>query len=85
MSGGEAPSDAAIEAVIRRLADARAPGTFCPSEVARGLAGEWRGLMPRVREVASGMAGIVATQGGAEVDARGSRGPIRLGLRPPSP
>ena len=70
--------DAAIREAIRGLAEAR-EGTFCPSEVARALSDDWRPLMDDVRRVASGMDGIVATQGGAPVDAVRAHGPIRLG------
>lgn len=55
--------------------------SLCPSEVAKALTSDWRGLMPEVREVAAGMSEIVATQGGVEVDPRTARGPIRLRLR----
>ena len=75
------PDDAEIARAIRDMAEARGAGTLCPSEVARALAEDWRPLMGRVRAVAAGMPGIVATQGGAEVDAVAARGPIRLGLR----
>ena len=50
-----AHSDAAIEAALRGLLEARAPKSLCPSEVARSLSAderEWRALMPAVRAVA---------------------------------
>ena len=76
-----APDDATIAAEIRARAKARGTGrTLCPSEVARALAIDWRPLVPRVRQVAAGLTGIVATQRGAPVDAAAARGPIRLGL-----
>jgi hypothetical protein len=75
-------TDAAIACALREMALARAGRTFCPSEVARGLAAEWRPLMPRVREVAAGCPWLVATQRGALVDAVAARGPIRLSLAP---
>lgn len=74
-----------IEQCVREMAQARGPAkTVCPSEVARALAGErdFRPLMPHVREAAAVLAErgeIAVTQGGAPVDARTARGPIRLG------
>ena len=73
-----------IARAIRVLVGARAPKTICPSEVARALESDeeaWRALMPAVREVAAGMADIVATQKGVPVDPVTARGPIRLALR----
>ena len=71
-----------IRSVILDLALARGRGrSFCPSEVARAVAEDWRGLMPEVRSVAATMPEILAMQGGVEVDARTARGPIRLRLR----
>ncbi|GMA31396.1 DUF3253 domain-containing protein [Litorihabitans aurantiacus] len=71
-----------IEAAIRTLADARAPRTTCPSDVARVVDGErWRSLMPLVREVAERLVcdgEIVVTQKGEPVDTPW-RGPIRIG------
>lgn len=55
--------------------------SLCPSEVAKAMSPNWRGLMPEVRAVAAGMPEIVATQRGVEVDPRTARGPIRLRLR----
>ena len=74
------PSDDAIEAELLRLARARR-ATFCPSEAARGLAEDWRPLMPEVRRVASRLGAegrLSATQRGAPVDPATARGPIRL-------
>ena len=72
--------DADIAREIARLAEDRGPGrTFCPSEVARALAADWRPLMPEVRRVAAGMEEIVVTQGGVPVDPEGAQGPVRLG------
>lgn len=68
-------------ALLARAAKAREGATFCPSEVARTLADDWRPLMPAVREAAARLADaglLVATQRGAAVDARSARGPIRL-------
>lgn len=73
-----------IAAEIARQVCVRGAGkTICPSEVARVLAEDWRGLMPVVREVAGEMAArgeIIVTQKGRVVDAAAARGPIRLGL-----
>lgn len=74
-----------IERRVLEMTRARGPGsTVCPSEVARALAGDrdFRPLMPHVREAAAVLAErgeIAVTQGGAPVDARTARGPIRLG------
>lgn len=74
-----------IEERIGALVDARGPEkTVCPSEVARDLAGggDFRELMPHVREAAAVLAGrgeLRVTQRGEPVDARTARGPIRLG------
>lgn len=59
--------------------------TVCPSEVARALAagGDWRPLMPHVREAAARLADrgeLVVLQRGEPVNARTASGPIRLGL-----
>jgi hypothetical protein len=72
--------EAAVRAAILALADRRR-GSFCPSEVARALSPAWRGLMPRVRQVAAAMQAeglIRATQRGVAVDPLAARGPIRL-------
>lgn len=48
------PTDETIAAAL--LAKAKARGrtkTFCPSEVARELAADWRPLMPRIRKIAA--------------------------------
>lgn len=76
------PSDETIAAAL--LAKAKARGrtkTFCPSDVARELAADWRPLMPRIRKVAA-MLPLAATQKGREVSAESAHGAIRLGLRP---
>lgn len=77
----DCPSDDLIQAVILQIATERAPKSLCPSEVARALSDEWRGLMPSVRRVASGLEQIAVTQKGAPVDAMTARGPVRLALR----
>ncbi|MEM9754712.1 MAG: DUF3253 domain-containing protein [Pseudomonadota bacterium] len=70
--------DARIAAALLALAEARgADRSFCPSEVARALAEDWRPLMPRIRQVAARLP-LRATQKGAPVDPRTARGPIRL-------
>lgn len=61
--------------------------SICPSEVARAMAPTaWRPLMASVREAAAKLAQrgeVVVTQKGKPVDARTSRGPIRI-ARPPA-
>ncbi|WP_283095211.1 DUF3253 domain-containing protein [Gymnodinialimonas ceratoperidinii] len=75
-------SDADIAAALMRMAaDRGADKTFCPSEVARALAEDWRPLMPEVRRVAATLP-LVATQGGDPVDPLTARGPIRLAQDP---
>ncbi|MEL6913904.1 MAG: DUF3253 domain-containing protein [Pseudomonadota bacterium] len=69
--------DEVIRAALRDMAAARAPRTFCPSEVARAVAGDWRPLMARVRTLAK-EEGLVATQKGRVVDPVAAKGPIRL-------
>ena len=76
------PSDEVIAAAMLDLALRRGRGkTFCPSEVARGLAAEWRPLMPLVRAVAAVHPDVEAVQKGVPVDPLAARGPIRLRLR----
>lgn len=78
------PDDAAIAAALMDLAHRRGRGaSLCPSEVARALGPDWRPLMPRVRDVAAGLAAagrLAATQRGVAVDPATARGPIRLRL-----
>ena len=72
----------ALRAAILDLALQRGRGkSFCPSDVARALAADWRPLMPEVRAVAAEMPEIMATQAGVEVDPLAAKGPIRLRLR----
>ena len=68
------------------LASARqGEATFCPSEVARSLGDDWRGLMPLVREVADELMAegvIECSQRGRIIpSATQAKGPIRLRLR----
>ena len=75
-------TDAAIEAAILALAEARGSGTFCPSEAARRVADDWRPLMYEVRRVAGTLVRrgeLGAFQAGQAVDPEEARGPIRLG------
>lgn len=72
-------------AILRLLAQRSEQASLCPSEVARHLAsdeGDWRGLMPAVRQAAAHLAAagtIRVTQGEQEVDIQGEvRGPVRL-------
>ncbi len=84
----EAPDPEAVAEQIMTLVHARGEGrTFCPSEVARRLATDWRPLMPLVREVAADLARagcLRATRRGQVVDPEASGGPVRLGLPPGS-
>jgi hypothetical protein len=82
-------TDAEIEAALLAIVHQRGPlSSACPSEVARQLLPNgWRGLMPRVRDVAASLAlrGLLEiAQGGKAVSPQGPwRGPIRVRL--PSP
>ena len=77
-------TDAEIIEKLTALAHDRGPDkTFCPSEVARALAGDWRPLMPRIRALATELP-LVATLRGQRVDPVTASGPIRLGLAPQS-
>lgn len=75
-------SDQQIREEIQRLAESRSSQkTFCPSEVARALAEDWRPLMDRVRviagqEVEAGR--LLVLQRGVAVEMASARGPIRL-------
>lgn len=82
------PTPRPTPADVLALAQRRGPEkTFCPSEVARALAADWRPLMPAVRAVANALVErgeLVCTQGGIVVDPRQARGPLRYRLpRPP--
>ena len=75
---------ARIVATARALLRHRAPGTICPSDVARVVGGEtWRSLMPAVRSVtfAAGDELEVRQRGQAVTDLETVRGPVRLALR----
>ena len=77
-------TDAAIRQALLDLAAERRHATFCPSEAARRLAGDWRPLMPRVRAVAADLIGenrLRCLQNGRTVDIQAARGPIRLSHR----
>ncbi|ABD56386.1 hypothetical protein Jann_3469 [Jannaschia sp. CCS1] len=75
-------TDDEIAVALLDLAARRGVGkSFCPSEVARALAEDWRPLMPDVRRVAAGLP-LVATQRGTLVDPLTARGPIRLAQDP---
>jgi hypothetical protein len=79
-------TDAALEAAILTLLDARGAGkTICPSEAARKVAGDdraaWEPLMEPARSAARRLVAagrILITQGGQVVDPSRARGPIRL-------
>ncbi|MFM9031572.1 MAG: DUF3253 domain-containing protein [Opitutaceae bacterium] len=72
-----------IRRVLLALAAERGPGaTFCPSEAALRLGGEWRGRMPAVRAAAAELAAkgaLACTQRGFPADPLRTRGPVRLG------
>ena len=73
-------TDDQMAEALMALAEARGSGkTFCPSEVARRLADDWRPLMPELRRIAATLP-LAATQKGEPVDPRQARGPIRLAL-----
>lgn len=74
------------DAIAGLLQGRQPPATICPSEAARALAPTgWRPLMPRVREVAVGMAsdGLLEIRQAGRAVSPGQplRGPIRL-VRP---
>lgn len=80
---GRLPVDRGLDALVLALLSARAPGaTICPSEVARRAErGEWRALMPRVREAVARLeaaGAVVVTQGGEPVALEDARGPYRV-------
>ena len=79
----ETDHDDRIAETIRAMVEVRAPGTTCPSDVARIVGGhEWRALMPAVRRVAQRLVeegDVVVTQKGEPVGPPW-RGPIRIGL-----
>lgn len=76
-----------LRAILLDLARRRGPGkTFCPSEAARALGGDWRARMGAVRAEAAILCEegrLVASQGGVAVNPFAARGPIRLGLPGP--
>lgn len=67
---------------LLELASSRHAGaTFCPSEVARALADDWRPLMPSVREAASILVQeglLICTQRGQPAHPTTTRGALRL-------
>ena len=71
--------------IVALLAERRPDVSICPSDVARSLSDDeatWRGLMPRIRDVAARLAddGVIrVTQGQTTIDLHQPvRGPIRL-------
>jgi hypothetical protein len=82
---GRSPHRDEIAAAIITLAGRRGrAASFCPSEVARAVATDWRPVMEKVRAVAGEMVAaglIVATQKGMPADLATARGAIRLRLR----
>ena len=77
--------DGRIRDELLRQVIARGAGkSICPSEVARALAPDWRGLMHRVRLVAFALAHerrIEILRKGVPVEPQAARGVIRLRLR----
>ena len=73
---------ARIVATARALLRHRAPGTICPSDVARVVGGEgWRALMPAVRSATYATDELEVRQHGEPVtDLERVRGPVRLAL-----
>lgn len=76
-----------VKATLFRLVQGRGPQkSVCPSEVARALEpGDWRPLMPLVRQAAAELAqqGLVqVTQEGKEVDPLAAKGPVRVRIKP---
>ncbi|MDB6137262.1 MAG: S-adenosylmethionine tRNA ribosyltransferase [Verrucomicrobiaceae bacterium] len=73
-----------IQEGLLRLAEERGTSkTFCPSEVARSLAKNWRPLMDAVRSCAGELVAqgrLVCTQKGKPADPLTTRGAIRLAL-----
>jgi hypothetical protein len=85
--GSVGEADRRLEEEILRLLGERGAGkTICPSEAARGVAGdgEWEGLMEAARAAGRRLVGegkIVVTQGGRVVDASTAKGAVRFRLR----
>ncbi len=84
MPPGSSPPcpDTLLRRLLLDLAQESANGaTFCPSEVARRAATDWRPLMPRVRELAADLVAagqLVCTQRGEPAHPLTTRGAIRL-------
>jgi len=79
------PTDAQLREALLAKARMRRPGTtFCPSEVARELAPDWRPLMEPLRTAARELARegcLQVTQKGEPLSPEGVwHGPIRLSL-----
>lgn len=76
------PTHDAIAACLLDLAQRRGAGaSFCPSEAARALSTDWRGLMPRLRAVAAGLVAegqLEAVRRGRPVCPLHPGGPFRL-------
>ena len=73
-----------LRAMLHRFALERGPDrTFCPSEVPRALAADWRPLMPPLRAAVARLVAkdrLRCTQRGVAVAPLTARGPIRLSL-----
>jgi hypothetical protein len=86
---GTVEDSAIADEIVRQLARRAADSSICPSEVARALAceeGTWRGLMPRVRDVAAQLRDaqrLRITRGGHDIEpATLHTGAIRLARGP---
>lgn len=81
---GVPDSDRELEALILSMLEARPrAATICPSDVARGVAEDWRPLMEPVRRAARRLVAegrVEICQGGRVVDPSHARGPIRIRL-----
>lgn len=77
--------DEQIRDELLRQVEARGAGkSICPSEVARALAPEWRGLMNRIRAIAATLSReerIDILRKGKPVEPDAMKGVIRLSLR----
>ena len=75
--------------LVAQLHSSAEGSSICPSEVARALSDEWRGLMPKIRKVSDQLAhqGVLTIQAGGTpvTSAEAHRGPIRIARGPQFP
>jgi hypothetical protein len=79
-------NDEITETILRLAAERGMEKSFCPSEVARALAEDWRPLMNRVRKSAQRLSEtqrLDILRHGKVIPPEGMRGVIRLRARPP--